>query len=397
MSYPLLGGISLIEASSFVASPSAALYLAQMGAEVIRVDQVGGGPDFNRWPLAANGRSLFWENLNRGKKSVAINLKRPEGRALLADLIRATGQFLTNFPADGFLSHAKLSEGAPELVTLRITGRHDGRTALDYTVNAAVGYPLLTGEGPGPVNHVLPAWDLLCGAYAAFALLAALRHRDAGHGGQEVRVALQDVALASVANLGMFAEVYHSGKTRERLGNQVYGAFGKDFETADGERVMLMAITPNQWAGLIKVLDMAEDVAAIERARGASFADDEGARFEHRDAIYPMVAEKVLRWKFEDLQVALDAVGGCYGTYQDVVSAANDPDLVHGNPLFGTCDNGSALAYPAPGAMAMFGAVERGPPSPAPLLGADTDAVLAERLNLSESAIGGLHDAGVVA
>ncbi|MFM1982603.1 MAG: hypothetical protein RJB22_1322, partial [Pseudomonadota bacterium] len=72
--YSLLPGLSVIEASSFVASPTAGLYLAQMGAEVIRVDQIGGGPDFNRWPKAENGRSLYWENLNRAKKSVALDL-----------------------------------------------------------------------------------------------------------------------------------------------------------------------------------------------------------------------------------------------------------------------------------------------------------------------------------
>src|SRR5690349_25158889 len=99
--YDLLAGLSVIEASSFVASPTAGLYLAQMGAEVIRVDQIGGGPDFRRWPQAANGASLYWENLNRGKKSVALDLGRPEGRELLQALATSTGQFLTNFPADG--------------------------------------------------------------------------------------------------------------------------------------------------------------------------------------------------------------------------------------------------------------------------------------------------------
>ena len=394
--YPLLAGLTIIEASSFVASPSAGLYLAQLGARVIRVDQVGGGPDFNRWPQAANGRSLFWENLNRGKESVAIDFTRSEGRALMQRLVAQAGLFVTNFPATGFLAHAAIAALNDQLITVRITGTHDGRTALDYTVNAAVGYPFLTGEGPGPVNHVLPAWDLLTGAYASFALLAALRHREAGGGGQEVLVPLQDVALASAANLGMFAEVWHHGTTRERLGNQVYGAFGKDFETGDGERVMLMAITPRQWAGLIEVLDMADEVAAIEAARGASFAQDEGARFAHRDALYPMVAEKVARWKFEDLQAALDRVGGCYGTYKSVIEAARDERLVHGNPLFGVSENASGLAYPAPGSFANLPGVARGAPQPAPLLGADTEAVLEELLGLGATDIAGLREGGVV-
>ena len=109
--YSLLPSLSVIEASSFVASPTAGLYLAQMGAEVIRVDQIGGGPDYNRWPKMPNGRSLYWENLNRAKKSVALDLGTPAGRELLQELVRKTGQFVTNFPAEGFLSHAKLSDG----------------------------------------------------------------------------------------------------------------------------------------------------------------------------------------------------------------------------------------------------------------------------------------------
>lgn len=395
--YDLLGGISVIEASSFVASPTAGLYLAQMGAEVIRVDQIGGGPDYNRWPQAPGGQSLFWENLNRAKKSVAVDLGRPEGRALLQDLVRATGQFVTNFPADGFLSHAALSVGTEQLITVRIMGQPDGRTALDYTVNAAVGYPYLTGEGPGPVNHVLPAWDLLTGAYAAFALLAALRHRDATGLGQEVRVPLSDVALASTANLGMFAEVYHHGTTRERLGNQVYGAFGRDFTTADGERVMLMALTPKQWAGLVDILDMADEVAAIETACGASFARDEGARFANRDALYPMVEAKVRRWTFADLKVELDRVGGCYGTYKTVVEAANDPVLVHDNPLFGISENPSGLAYPAPGSFATIPQLERGAPESAPHLGQHTDELMERVLGLSSGQVAALHDKGLVA
>lgn len=395
--YPLLTGLSVIEASSFVASPTAGLYMAQMGAEVIRVDQIGGGPDFNRWPKADNGKSLYWENLNRAKKSVALNLGAAEGRELLAELVRKTGQFVTNFPVEGFLSHEKLAAGRPNLITVRVMGMADGSPALDYTVNSAVGYPDLTGAGPEPVNHVLPAWDLLTGAYAAFAMLAALRHRDATGLGQEVRVPLSDVAIGTVANLGSLAEVLYSGANRERLGNAVYGAFGRDFVTKDGTRLMIMAITARQWSGLVKVLDIADEVAAIEKARGVSFAADEGVRFEHRDALFPLVEAKVAGWAYADLAAAFDAVGGCYGPYQTMADAAVDPVLVGGNPIFGRTANPSGFDYPAAGAFATVPQMERGDPRPAPLLGADSEAVLSERLGLDSGAIAALIDKGVVA
>lgn len=395
--YNLLPTLSVIEASSFVASPTAGLYLAQMGAEVIRVDQIGGGPDFGRWPLADNGRSLYWENLNRAKKSVALNLGKPEGRELLAELIRKTGQCITNFPVSGFMAHDRLNAGREDLITVRVMGMADGGPALDYTVNSAVGYPDLTGTGPEPVNHVLPAWDLLTGSYAAFALLAAVSHRQATGLGQEIRIPLSDVAIGTVSNLGSLAEVMTSGANRERLGNAVFGAFGRDFVTRDGVRLMIMAITPRQWAGLIKVLDIAADIAAIEARHGVSFASDEGVRFVHRDTLFPLVEAKVAGRDYAELAAALDAVGGCYGPYRTMLDAAHDATLVTDNAIFGATDNPSGAAYPAAGAFATIPQLDRQSPRAAPLLGADTDAILESRLGLSSGQVAQLHDKGLIA
>ena len=397
--YQLLSGLSVIEASSFVASPTCGLYLAQMGAEVIRVDQIGGGPDFNRWPKTREGVSLYWENLNRAKKSVALDLGRAEGRELLQQLVQATGQFVTNFPVDGFLSHEKLAAGRPDLVTVRVMGMADGSPALDYTVNSAVGYPDLTGPaslGSQPVNHVLPAWDLLTGAYAAFAMLAAIQHRSVTGLGQEMRIPLSDVAIGTVANLGSLAEVLYTGANRERLGNTVYGAFGRDFVTKDGTRLMIMAITPRQWTGMVKVLDIAAEVAAIEAERGVSFARDEGVRFVHRDALFPLVEARVATFTYADLKAALDSVGGCYGPYQTMADAARDPVLVGNNPLFGESANPSGFAYPAAGSIATIPQLERGAPQPAPTLGQHGEEVLAGALGLDSGALGKLIDAGIV-
>lgn len=395
--YTLLSPLSVVEASSFVASPTAGLYLAQMGAEVIRVDQIGGGPDYNRWPLAENGKSLYWENLNRAKKSVALDLGAPEGRELLQELVRKTGQCVTNFPVAGFMAHERLCEGRADLVTVRIMGLADGGPALDYTVNSAVGYPDLTGPGPEPVNHVLPAWDLLTGAYAAFALLAALRHREATGEGQEVRVPLSDVAIGTVANLGSLAEVLTTGANRERLGNAVFGAFGRDFTTRDGVRMMVMAITPRQWKGLVEVLGIAPEVAAIEAARGVSFAKDEGVRFVHRDALFALVEAKIAARDHAELAAALDTAGGCHGAYRTMLDAARDPALVGSNPIFGESANPSGARYPAAGSFATIPQMARGAPQPAPRLGEHSEAILTERLGLSSGAIAALIDKGLVA
>ena len=398
--YNLLPNLSVIEASSFVASPTAGLYLAQMGAEVIRVDQIGGGPDFRRWPVTENNDSLYWENLNRAKKSVALDLGRPEGRELLQALVRATGQFVTNFPVGGFLSHEALAEGRPDLITVRVMGWADGSPALDYTVNNAVGYPMLTGNGPEPVNHVLPAWDLLTGAYAAFALMAAIQRRTATGEGGEVRLPLSDIAIGTVANLGGIAEVMYGGANRPRLGNAVYGLFGRDFVTRDGERTMIVVVTPRQWANLITALDLGEAVAAIEAARGVSFAKDDGLRFDHRDALYPLFERAIAARDHEDLAAAFDAGGIVHSPYRTMLDAANDPALVADNPIFGPIRGGAAnpsgFAYPAAGAFATIPQADRQPPAPAPRNGQHSEEVLAERLSLPSGEIARLIDAGIV-
>jgi 2-methylfumaryl-CoA isomerase len=395
----LLSGVRIIEAASFVAAPSAALYLAQLGADVIRVDQIGGGPDFGRWPLAENGASLYWENLNRAKRSVALDLRQDEGRELLRALAAETGQLVTNLPVDGFLAHGRLAGLRADMITVRVMGTADGGSALDYTVNAAVGIPQVTGPaalGDAPVNHVLPAWDLLTGAYAAFALLAGLRRREATGEGGELRIALQDVAIGSVANLGMVAEAVLSGRERERLGNDVFGAFGRDFVTADGRRVMLMAITPRQWAGLVTVLGIAEAVAGIERSRGVSFAASEGTRFQHRDALFPIVEAATALRQSGELLEALERQGCCFSLYRSVTEAAQTEGLVAGNSMFSQPDNPSEARYPAAAAFLNAPGTPRTPARPAPVLGADTAEVLAERLSLSPAYLDALRDKGVI-
>jgi 2-methylfumaryl-CoA isomerase len=398
--YNLLSGLSVIEASSFVASPTAGLYCAQLGAEVIRVDQIGGGPDFRRWPVTANNDSLYWENLNRAKKSVALNLSSSEGRELLVELVRATGQFITNFPAEGFLAHKKLAEGRADLVTVRVMGWADGAPALDYTVNNAVGYPMMTGPGPEPVNHVLPAWDLLSGAYAAFALLAAINRRTATGEGSEVRIPLSDVAIGTAANLGGLAEVLYTGGNRERLGNAVYGLFGRDFLTRDGQRTMIVVVTHRQWANLIAALGLGADIARIEAERGVSFATDDGMRFTHRDALYPLFAAAIGSQAHADLAGVLDQAGVVHSQYRTMQEAASDPRLVADNPIFGpmvgSAANPSGFDYPAAGSFATVPQLLRGAPQSAPRNGQHSEQVLGERLGLPSGEIARLIDAGIV-
>jgi 2-methylfumaryl-CoA isomerase len=402
--YDLLNGVRVVEGAAFIAGPSCTLHLAQMGAEVIRFDAIGGGPDFRRWPLAEGGSSLYWEGLNKGKKSIALNLGSPQGRELAVALATAPGAnaglFVTNYPADGFLSYDLLKAARADLICLRIMGWADGAPALDYTVNAASGVPFMTGptDHDGPVNHVLPAWDLFGGAYAAFALLAAERKRLATGLGCEIRVPLSDLVASSLSHIGQVAEVLTTGADRPRLGNALYGAFGRDFLVADGRRIMIVAITSRQWRGLLKVLNIEPEIAALEKEFALSFIDDEGARFIHRERLFPIFEKAFATKDIETLGPAFDADGVTWAPYRSLHEAvADDTRLFSGNPIFETIANPSGLRYPASGTAATLPGVSRQSVIAAPRLGEHTDQILAGVLGLSEGEIGRLHDTGIVA
>lgn len=402
--YSLLNGLRVVEGAAFIAGPSAGLYLAQMGAEVIRFDNIGGGPDFRRWPLAPNGASLYWEGLNKGKKSVALDLGSPAGRELAIALATApgpgSGLFVTNYPLQGFLGYDRLSARRADLICVRIMGWADGSPALDYTVNAAVGVPDLTGPAGDsrPVNHVFPAWDFIAGSYAAFALLAAERHRQSTGKGQEVRVALSDIAASSLGHMGLVAEVVLTGRDRGRLGNDLYGAFGRDFATRDGRRLMVCAITPRQWTQLVRALGLEASVGVIEAKLGVSFAHDEGLRFVYREQLYPLFEAAFAGRDSAELAPILDAAGVTWGPYQSLREAVtSDPRLFTANPLFSPAAQPSGVDYPNAGPAAILSGEGRGTCVPAPRLGQHTDEVLAVVLGLPDHEIGRLRDAGTIA
>ena len=400
--YDLLSGLSIIEASSFVASPTAGLYCAQMGAEVIRVDHKVGGLDYDRYMLTKEGRSLSWENLNRAKKSVALDLRSGEGRELLVELSAKTGNLITNLPEKSFLSHGAIAARRPDLVSVRIMGWHDGRQAMDFTVNAASGYPLMCGPedwDPAtapPVNQVLPAWDFVTGAYCAFALLAGLRHRDASGEGSEIRVPLGDVAIGTMANSGAMAEMLYRGGDRERLGNAIWGAFGRDFRSRDGVRFMVAALTAKQWDGLVAAFDLADEIAELENELNVRFADGDRPRFAHRHRLFELFGTRSQTYDWHALSDRLTQHGTTFERYRTMHEAANDAELVTENPLFGPSPaNPSGFEYPATRSFANIPTLDAGLPRAAPYLGQHTEEVLADRLGLTSGAIGDLVDRGI--
>ncbi len=190
-----LAGLRIIDLSTYVAGPSATMTMAQLGAEVIRIDPIGGATDTSRLPLDAHGNSLYWAGLNKAKRSVEIDTSSPEGRQLVTALVAAPGAgngiVVTNAVGQAWLSYEALSAQRPDLIQVHIGGRSDGKPAVDYTVNCEVGLPLLTGpvDFERPVNHVLPAWDLLTGLQVALAVVSAERVRSDRQGSTRDRLA----------------------------------------------------------------------------------------------------------------------------------------------------------------------------------------------------------------
>ena len=399
----ILEGLRIVEGSAFVAAPLGGMTLAQMGADVIRFDPIGGGLDWNRWPVTDDGVSLYWVGLNKGKRSVAVNLRQEEGRELARSLIAAPGEngglFLTNFPPSGWLAYDRLKEERDDVIVMNILGHNDGSSAVDYTVNCAVGYPYATGSAhrDAPVNHVFPGWDAVCGVTAAAGLLAAERHRRLTGEGQYISLALSDVAYGMVGNFGHIAEAQIKKEVRPPYGNDLYGAYGRDFGTRDGKRIMIVAITPRQWTELVKVVGIEEKVAHIEALMDRDLSR-EGDRFEARDAISAVVRPWVEARTLAEVEAAFDGTGVCWGLYRDFVEMVeNDPRCSPANPMFEELEQPGVGRYLVPGSPLCFGASPRVPVKPAPRLGENTDEVLASILGLGDGQIGDLHDRGIIA
>jgi len=399
----ILGGMRVVEGSAFVAAPLGGMTLAQLGADVIRFDQIGGGLDATRWPLAADGQSLFWAGMNKGKRSIAVDLRSEAGRELVTALIAAPGDeaglFLTNFPNRGWIGYDALQARRPDLVMVALTGNPDGTSEVDYTVNPATGFPAATGPrgSADPSNSVLPAWDIATGGLAAVALLAAERRRRATGEGTLARLALSDVAIAMVGNLGRIAQATYESRDQPKDGNYLYGAYGQDFETRDGRRVMVVALTPRQWRALREATGIHEACESIERMTGQDLETESG-RYEARELIGAVLRRWFLARDLPAIREVFSRHGVSWGPYQTFKQlVAEDPRCSTANPLLEEVEHPGVGPYLMPASPLDFSAVPRLPVRRAPLLGEHTEQILADVLGLGSREIGRLHDAGVVA
>ncbi|MCF6390529.1 CoA transferase [Mycobacterium sp. MBM] len=369
--------------------------LAQLGAEVIRVDPIGGAADYHRWPVTEAGDSIYWAGLNKGKRSAAVDMQSDAGRQLIQRLIVDAGVLITNVAGRPWHAYDTLSALREDLIHVEVSGRADGGTGVDYTVNAGIGFPLVTGPADTqvPVNHVLPAWDVACGIYAALAVTAALRHRDATGAGQRVSIPLENVALATAGNLGFLTEVMVNGTQRQRIGNSIFGQYGQQFGSADGAAFMVVALTGRHFRDLVELTGTGKAVAALGDSLGADFSD-EGQRYVHRDALTGLFTPWFAGHTGDEVSAALSATSILwerYRSFADVVADAKVTD----NPLFAALDQPRIGTYLAPGLPLAIDGVHPAATA-APALGDHTTEVL-RCAGVQSDEIAELFDAGTVA
>ena len=386
---PILSGLRIIEGSAFVAAPLGGLTLAQLGAEVIRFDPLSGGLDFKRWPITKSHASLFWAGLNRGKKSIQVDLKSQRGRKLISDLITSPGEgsgiFLTNLASKDQLSYEELRKKRSDVIVISLTGNFDGSSEVDYTVHPAFGYPMITGpkNSDSPTNSVLPTWDLILGNLVAIAILAAERKRRQTGEGEFVSIALSDVALSVVGALGRLSQAYIGEEIIAQDGNYLYGSFGKNFLTADKQQIMLIGLTSRQWNSLTTALNIESSLKELEKDLAADF-QDEGQRYVHRESIALIMERVVASKELQELIpifIANKVSWSKYQSFEDLLN--NDARASDQNPIFSLQNQPGIGTTPNIASPIRFQFSRNLEPEIAPYFGQHTEEVLKEILNLS--------------
>ena len=397
----ILAGLRIVEGSAFIAAPLGGMTLAQLGADVIRFDDIKGGLDNDRWPITQDGRSIYWAGLNKGKRSIAVDLRSPRGRELLSALITAPGEgagiFTTNMPARGWLAYEALAKKRADLIALNIVGARDGSAHVDYTVNAITGFPLVTGpvDHDGPVNAVAPPWDLATAYAGAMAILAAERHRRLTGQGQRIVLPLQDMALAATSALGYIGEAVINQVDRPRFGNEIFGTFGRDFKTRDGRFVMICIFSDRHVDALAAAGGFAEAFRKVEATKGVDLKTDAG-RWNARAELCALIEPWVAAHTAAEVGAALKQAGALWAPYQSFRELAADQENLLDNPMFTVLDQPGIGRYPVAASPLQFGAAPRQPPKTAPMLGQHTDEILSGILGLPDHEIAKLHDDKVI-
>jgi crotonobetainyl-CoA:carnitine CoA-transferase CaiB-like acyl-CoA transferase len=402
-----LSHIRVLDLSRVLAGPWAGQVLADLGAEVIKVERPGEGDDTRGWgpPFIANadgsrGDAAYYLSANRGKKSVAIDMAKAEGQGLIRELARRADILLENFKVGGLkkygLDYDSLKSLNPRLIYCSITGfGQDGpyakRAGYDFMIQGMGGIMSITGlpdgePGAGPVKCGVAFADLFTGLYAAIGVLAALAHRERSGEGQFIDVALLDTQVAVLANQALNYLV--SGKPPPRLGNAHPNIVPyQSFATRDGH-VIITVGTDRQFKEFCRIAGL-QGVADDAR-----FATNR-ARVQNRGELIPIIAKAMLQRSTQEWVEALKAAAVPCGPINRIDEVFADPQVRHRRMRV---DLARADGVKTPGVAnpLRLSQTPVGYDRPPPALGADTREILASVLGLDEAKIAALKTAGVV-
>jgi crotonobetainyl-CoA:carnitine CoA-transferase CaiB-like acyl-CoA transferase len=369
-----LAGLKVVELARILAGPWAGQLLADMGAEVIKVESPD-GDDTRRWgppfiDQAGEESAAYFHGCNRGKKSVVIDFRTDDGKAALLGLLSDADVIIENFKVGALakygLDYASLKATHPRLIYCSITGfgqdgPYAGRAGYDYIIQGMSGLMSVTGDPEGQPQKVgVAVTDIFTGLYASNAILAAVHQRHATGTGQHIDLALLDVAVATTANQAM--NYLATDVSPKRLGNAHPNIVPYQvFDCADGH-VIIAVGNDGQYRKFCEVLGV--DVLGID----PRFATNP-ARLEHRDTLVPLLVDKMKDWTKADIMAACETHGvpsGPINTFEDVFA---DPQVI-ARGLRLDLDGAPSVRPPM-----RFSDSELALDRPAPALGQDQDII----------------------
>jgi len=399
--------IRVLDLSRVLAGPWASQILADLGAEVIKIEKPGEGDDTRGWgppfitnPDGSRGDAAYFLSTNRGKSSVLIDMSKPDGQKLIRELAAKSDVVLENFKVGGLkkygLDYPSLAALNPQLIYCSITGfgqtgPYAERAGYDFIIQGMGGFMSVTGErddlpGGGPQKAGVAISDLMTGMYACTAILAAVVHRQASDAGQYIDVSLLDSQIAMMAVMNMNYLV--SGIPPGRAGNAHQNIVPYQvFACADGHLILAVG-NDSQFARFCAV------AGKSEWARDPRYAAN-AERVRRRDELIPLIAAVMRTRTQHDWLAALEAVGVPCGPI-------NRLDQVFADPQVLAREMRLDLPHPFAGTVAQVGNPLHFSATPVtytqapPLLGEHTASVLAARLGLSREALADLAARGIV-